>query len=61
MEQIKRRIDEIIKSIEVLRDKRERRDFRVLKESEIIITICELQEELEQLQSIVKANRSLFG
>lgn len=61
MEQIKRRIEEITKSIEVLRDKREKRDFRVLKESEIIITICELQEELEQLQSIVKANRSLFG
>ena len=61
MEQIKRRIEEITKSIEVLRDKREKRDFRVLKESEIIITICELQEELDQLQSIVKANRSLFG
>lgn len=61
MEQIKRRIEEITKSIEVLRDKREKKDFRVLKESEIIITICELQEELEQLQSIVKANRSLFG
>lgn len=57
---INERIDWLEKAIKTLRQYRKRGDFSKFKESEIIISICEYKEELDQLKAIKKSNRSLF-
>lgn len=49
----KERIKELEKSIERLRRFRELGDFSKYKESEIIISICEYKEEIEELKKLI--------
>ena len=60
MTSINDRIEWLEKAIKTLRRYREMGDFSKFKESEIIISICEYKEELDQLKAIKKSNRSLF-
>ena len=49
----KERIKELEKSIERLRRFRELGDFSKYRESEIIISICECKEEIEELKKLI--------
>ena len=60
MTAINERIDWLEKAIKTLRQYRTKGDFSKFKESEIIISICEYKEELDQLKAIKKSNMSLF-
>lgn len=60
MRQITERIVYLQKAINTLQAYRKAGDFSKIRESEIIISICEYREELENLLKIKKANRSLF-
>ena len=57
---INERIDWLEKAIKTLRQYRKKGDFSKFKESEIIISICEYKEGLDQLKVIKKSNTSLF-
>lgn len=53
MTTINERIEELESNIERLRRFRELGDFSKYKESEIIISICEWVEELEELKKLI--------
>jgi hypothetical protein len=57
MRQINERINWLEKAISTLRAYRKKRDFSKFKESEIIISICEYEEELKALKNIKEANK----
>lgn len=50
---INERIDWLEKAIKTLRQYRKKGDFSKYKESEIIISICECAEEIEELKKLI--------